>query len=87
MLSLEVIGAMKLHAIVNSGDRLKDFVDIYVLLEHLPLNKLYDTYEKKYYPNVNRLKGQRCFIMKRSTFPTRVLYSTKSLTGKRCRHG
>jgi hypothetical protein len=62
MLSLEDIGAMKLHAIVNSGDRLKDFVDIYVLLEHLPLNKLYDAYEKKYYPNVNRQMARAALL-------------------------
>lgn len=33
MVSLEDIGAMKLHAIVQSGSRLKDFIDIYFLLE------------------------------------------------------
>src|SRR5205085_12023719 len=34
MASLEDIGAMKLHAIHQSGERLKDFVDMEVLLEH-----------------------------------------------------
>lgn len=62
MLSLEDIGGMKLHAIVNSGDRLKDFIDIYALLEHVPLNKLYDAYEKKYYPNVNRQMAQAALL-------------------------
>jgi hypothetical protein len=33
MISNHDIGAMKLHAIFQSGERLKDFVDIYFLLE------------------------------------------------------
>ena len=52
MLSLEDIGAMKLHAIVNSGNRYKDFIDIFLLLEHRPLMVLAKAYENKY-PNVN----------------------------------
>jgi len=48
MVSLEDIGAMKLHAIVQNGRRLKDFVDIYALLEYKPLKIFYDTYEFKY---------------------------------------
>ncbi len=47
-LSLEDIAAMKLNAIVNSGKRLKDFIDIYYLLEHFSLNKMLDIYEIKY---------------------------------------
>lgn len=54
LISLEDIAAMKLHAIVNSfGERPKDFVDVYFLLERMPLNKMYDAYEAKY-PNVSR---------------------------------
>ena len=41
MLSLQDIGAMKLKAILHSGTRLKDFVDMYFLLEQLPLQKMY----------------------------------------------
>lgn len=52
MLSLEDIGAMKLNAIVGSGNRLKDFVDIYYLLEHIPFKFLGKAYEQKY-PNAN----------------------------------
>ncbi len=48
MLSLEDIGAMKLHAIVNNGTRLKDFVDFYFLLERMPLQKILQDYETKY---------------------------------------
>ncbi len=53
MLSLEDIGAMKLNAILYNGSRLKDFVDIYSLLEHIPLKKLTDTFQEKY-PDVNK---------------------------------
>ena len=48
MASLEDIGAMKLNAIINSGERLKDFVDVYFLLETLPLQRLLDAFSVKY---------------------------------------
>jgi hypothetical protein len=48
MASLEDIAAMKLHAIVNSGRRLKDYVDIYYLLELRNLKELTDAYTAKY---------------------------------------
>ena len=47
-LSLEDIAAMKLNAIVNSGKRLKDFIDIHFLLEHFSLNQMLAFYEIKY---------------------------------------
>jgi len=50
MSSLEDIGAMKLNAIAGSGNRLKDFVDMYYLLAHLPFMVLGNVYEN---PNVN----------------------------------
>ncbi|MGF7233325.1 nucleotidyl transferase AbiEii/AbiGii toxin family protein [Arachidicoccus sp.] len=53
MASLKEIGAMKLNAIVNSGSRLKDFVDMYTLLEHHSLKSMLDAYEQKY-PQTNR---------------------------------
>lgn len=53
MLSLEDIGAMKLNAILYNGTRLKDFVDMHSLLEHVPLQKLTEAFEKKY-PDVNK---------------------------------
>lgn len=53
MLSMEDIGAMKLNAILYNGSRLKDFVDMNSLLEHVPLQKLTDAFEKKY-PDVNK---------------------------------
>jgi len=52
MLSMEDISAMKLSAILNSGRRLKDFVDIHFLLEKFPLEKMTAAFVQKY-PDVN----------------------------------
>lgn len=52
MLSLEDIGGMKLNAILHSGSRLKDFVDMYFLLEHTPLKNITTAFVQKY-PDVN----------------------------------
>ncbi len=46
--SLTDIAAMKLNAISHSGQRLKDFVDVYYLLEIMPLSLMLDAYEAKY---------------------------------------
>ncbi|HMQ60671.1 MAG TPA: nucleotidyl transferase AbiEii/AbiGii toxin family protein [Flavilitoribacter sp.] len=46
--SLEDIGAMKLNAIAHSGNRQKDFFDLYFLLEHLSLQEILAAYRKKY---------------------------------------
>lgn len=53
-LSLQDIAAMKLNAISNSGKRLKDFIDIYFLLEHFSMNEMIEFYTIKY-PNFNPL--------------------------------
>jgi len=42
------ISAMKLHAIETSGNRAKDFLDIYFLLKEIPLEKMFEYYRKKY---------------------------------------
>jgi len=52
MVSLKDIGAMKLNAIHGSGTRLKDFVDMYVLLEHFSLSELLQACHQKY-PDLN----------------------------------
>lgn len=57
-LSLEDIAAMKLNAIAQSGKRLKDFIDIYYLLEHFSVNDMLSFYEIKY-PNSNKLIALR----------------------------
>jgi len=50
--SLEDIAAMKLNAIVGSGSRLKDFVDIAFLSGYMPLSDMLNYYEQKY-PDIN----------------------------------
>ncbi|CAN5517441.1 hypothetical protein BH10BAC4_BH10BAC4_23560 [soil metagenome] len=53
MSSLEDIGAMKLHAIVQSGSRLKDFIDVFFLLEKMSFNRMLNAYQHKY-PDTNK---------------------------------
>lgn len=48
MISNEDIGAMKLHAIHQSGSRYKDFVDMYYMLEEEPLKFYLQAYQRKY---------------------------------------
>jgi len=48
MLSMEDIAAMKFHAIIQSGKRLKDFIDIYFLLEHLSMEAMMGFFVAKY---------------------------------------
>jgi hypothetical protein len=47
-LSKEDIAAMKLHTIIQSGKRLKDFIDIYFLLEHFSMGEMIDFFTCKY---------------------------------------
>ncbi len=53
-LSKEDITAMKLSAIAQSGKRLKDFIDIYYLLEHFSMSNMLNFYSIKY-PHSNTL--------------------------------
>jgi len=59
MLSLEDIAAMKLNAISVSGQRAKDFIDIYFLLETYSIEEMIGFYKKKYlqYNETNVLKS------------------------------
>lgn len=59
ILAVEDIAAMKLNAISTSGQRVKDFIDIYYLLDKFPLAELISFYKKKYsqYNEVNVLKS------------------------------
>lgn len=52
MMSLADIAAMKINAIVLSGQRLKDFIDIYYLLKTFRYEKIERFYCQKY-PNVH----------------------------------
>jgi len=61
--SLEDIGAMKLNAIAHSGNRQKDFYDLFFLLEHHSLQDYLHAYQIKY-PHSNSiipLKGVTWF--------------------------
>lgn len=45
---LKDIAAMKIHAIIQSGKRLKDFIDIYYLLEHFSMKQMLTFFTAKY---------------------------------------
>ncbi len=45
--SVEEIGAMKLAALINRGNR-KDMVDLYFILQHVPLESLFEVAAVKY---------------------------------------
>ena len=47
-LNKEDIAAMKFHAIIQSGKRLKDFIDMYFLLEHFSMKQMVDFFSAKY---------------------------------------
>lgn len=59
MLSVEDIIAMKLNAISVSGQRVKDFIDIYFLLDEYSVEEMIAFYKKKYtqYNEANVLKS------------------------------
>ena len=59
MLSMEDIIAMKLNAISVSGQRVKDFIDIYFLLDTYSIGEMIGFYKKKYsqYNEANVLKS------------------------------
>jgi Nucleotidyl transferase AbiEii toxin, Type IV TA system len=46
--SKEDIAAMKLHDIIQSGKRLKDFIDIYFLLQHFSMQQMIGFFTQKY---------------------------------------
>jgi len=59
MLSLQDILSMKLNAITTSGQRVKDFIDVYYLLREFSLAEMIGFYKTKYkqYNEVNVLKS------------------------------
>lgn len=61
MASLEEIGAMKLHAIVNSGTRLKDYVDMHFLLERHCPDRFTSAYAAKY-PDSNAAVAKNALL-------------------------
>jgi len=48
MFSLADIAAMKLNAIAGNGSRVKDFIDLYFLLDKFSLKQMLEFYSKKY---------------------------------------
>ena len=58
LLSIPDIIAMKLNAIATSGQRSKDFIDIYYLLNSYSVGQMLDFYKDKYN------QPQRAFILK-----------------------
>ena len=64
MASKEDIVAMKLNAISNSGQRVKDFIDVYFLLKAFDLEEMLNFYCKKYgqkYPPLHVIKSLTYF--------------------------
>ncbi len=61
MASIQDIAAMKLNAIVQDGSRLKDFIDVYVMLEQKSLSELLLAYEHKY-PNVSAITARKALL-------------------------
>lgn len=59
LISLEDIAAMKLNAIAVSGQRIKDFIDIYFLLQIYTIEEMLGFYKTKYsqFHDVNVLKS------------------------------
>ena len=47
-LSKEDIAAMKFHAIIQSGKRLKDFIDVYFLLQGFSMKQMVEFFTTKY---------------------------------------
>ena len=58
MLSMPDIAAMKLNAISTSGQRSKDFIDIYYLLDHVNIAEMLTYYKTKY------LQDNDTFVLK-----------------------
>jgi hypothetical protein len=48
LLGLPDIAAMKLNAIAGNGTRVKDFIDVYFLLDRFSLKQMFSFYKKKY---------------------------------------
>ncbi len=79
MMSLEDIAAMKINAIVHSGQRIKDFIDIYYLLKEFDYKSILDFYCSKY-PNVNHAMARNSLLYHKDIdFRVPVILKDKSL--------
>jgi hypothetical protein len=79
MLSLEDIGAMKINAITGNGSRLKDYVDMYILLERFPLQKLLNGFESKY-PNVSKEIAVKALNYHSEIRPVEIQFTGKNIS-------
>ena len=79
MLSLEDLGAMKLHALINEGSRFTDWVDLYKLLEQETLEQLIEDYEKKY-PGVKRVTAEKVLLPSAELAPEPVHFIGEAVT-------
>lgn len=71
MMSLEDISAMKINPIVNSGERVKDHIDIFYLLKDMSLDHIFGYYCKSI-PMITLIwLGPHYYIIKIPTFPCR----------------
>jgi len=82
MLSLKDIGAMKLNAIYGNGSRLKDFIDMYALLEIYPLRELLAASEKKYPENNIAIVKQALVHHQDIDFSVRIDYINREVKWK-----
>ncbi|MDN3550516.1 nucleotidyl transferase AbiEii/AbiGii toxin family protein [Mucilaginibacter aquaedulcis] len=79
MMSLEDIAAMKINAIVHSGQRIKDFIDIHYLLQEFEYNDILEFYCNKY-PNVDRSQARNSLLYHNDIdFNVPVILKDKSL--------
>jgi Nucleotidyl transferase AbiEii toxin, Type IV TA system len=78
MASLEDIGAMKIDAMHRRNCRWKDFVDMYFLLERVPLNKMLDVYHQ--YPGTNRSLGASWLIFRNDIVRTPIGFLDQPVT-------
>ncbi|MDB4918710.1 nucleotidyl transferase AbiEii/AbiGii toxin family protein [Mucilaginibacter sp.] len=79
MMSLEDIAAMKINAIVRSGHRIKDFIDIHYLLQEFGYEDILDFYCSKY-PDVNQSMARKSLLYHNDIdFSVPVILKDKSL--------
>lgn len=87
IMSAEDIAAMKINAIVNSGQRVKDFIDIHYLLKEMKLDDVLCYYCSKY-PNVSAATAKAALLYHQDIdFRVPVLFMKKGLVWKDVERG
>lgn len=81
------ISAMKINAIVNSGQRIKDFIDIHYLLKEVSLDKILNYYSQKY-PNVDHKTAKSSLLYHQDIdFNVPVMLTDKKLKWQEVKQG